>query len=249
MAEEPAQADLCPHWSHQRTARRFDSVRVAAKYPARDGDTFRERRERACLLSAMRRVAPGSSVLDLPCGTGRLIPLLVGCGFQVTAADVSPHMVEAAKKNWHSSGGDPDRTDRVRFEVRDVMATGYAERQFDAVFCNRLFHHFNDSQTRVAALCELRRIARGPVVVSFFNSFALDAVRFRLRHFLRGSVPTDRIPIRLETFAADVTAAGLTITATIPVLWGLSPMWYIVAQPQPAHGCAEHPARGRQRAA
>jgi SAM-dependent methyltransferase len=223
---------MSQHWSHERTIDRFDSPVVAAKYPARYGRSFRDCREQTCLNRALAEIKPGGSVLDLPCGSGRLTRLLVAAGMQVTGADSSPHMVEQARRNWQNlCACSPQYSRLVKFEVRDVMNTGYEDRQFDAVVCNRLFHHFNDSRTRMAALAELRRITRSAVVVSFFNSFAFDAVRFRLRHWLRGTPPQDRIPIPLAEFAADVHEAGLEVSSTIPVLWGVSPMCYVVARP------------------
>ena len=237
MPEQTPQPDKETLWSHRRTVGRFDSAQVAANYPAEYGTSFRERREQTCLLRALKSIAPGSHVLDLPCGTGRLTRLLVEGGMQVTGADSSPHMVEQAGQNWQNiRARNPDIADSARFEVRDVMNTGYPDRQFDAVFCNRLFHHFNESETRVAALCELRRIARGPIVVSFFNTFALDAIRFRLKYLIRGTEPKDRIPSPMRVFAGDVAIAGLEITATIPVMWGVSPMWFIVARSSLADG-------------
>ena len=97
-------------------------------------------------------------------------------GFRVTAADVSEAMVSIARTNIAASQSPTEgHLPHVDFEVRDVMQTGYADNQFDAVVCNRLFHHFTESSTRLRALKELRRISRGPVIISFFNSFALDA--------------------------------------------------------------------------
>jgi hypothetical protein len=64
--------------------------------------------------------------------------------------------------------------------------------------------------------------------VSFFNSFAIDAVRLRIKHWWQRRVPTDRIPIPMSAFQADIDAAGLTTVATRAVLWGLSPLWYVV---------------------
>ena len=229
---ENSNTDKPEFWSHGRTIDRFDQPQVAGKYPAAYGTSFRDRREKASLLRALQGIADGSQVLDLPCGAGRLTRLLVEAGMQVTGADSSPHMVENAQQNWRNlCAKSPSFDHSVKFEVRDVMDTGYDDNQFDAVFCNRLFHHFNDSGTRVAALTELQRITKTSVVVSFFNSFAVDAIRFRLKHWLRGTPPQDRIPIPMNAFAADVRAAGLEVDAAIPVMWGLSPMWYVVARP------------------
>lgn len=223
--------------SYRHTLDRFDSPRAAAKYPARYGSSFRARREQRCItgllrsLKASNHLKPGATVLDLPCGTGRLTPLLVNEGFHVRGADSSPHMVELARTNFQQLETNAATSRRTaRFDCADVMQTGYADKQFDAVLCNRLFHHFHESETRIAALRELRRICAGPVIISFFNRFALDALRRRIKHVLRGTTRTGRIPIPARTFYRDIEGAGLEVPTAKAVLWGLSPHWFVVAR-------------------
>lgn len=229
MTGTSCQQDQRATWSHQRTIDRFSQEAVAKNYPAEYKRTIRDWCEKNAIRDAVSDLEPGSRVLDLPCGTGRLTKVLTRCGFDVTGGDVSPYMVTRAHENWRKQGGDPKQ---ARFEVRDVLSTGYADNSFDAVVCNRLFHHFNESETRVLAFRELKRISKHQVIVSFFNSFAIDSVRFRVKHFLRGTIPFDRIPIPLTTIVADLEEAGLRMIASIPVMWGISPLWYIIAEPE-----------------
>ena len=222
-----------PHaFSHSRTVDRFDSREVASNYPAEYGQKFRERREHRCILKALEHVTPNSSILDLPCGTGRLTRILVEAGLKVTGADSSGHMVELARSNWQNIQTQNSRFDskKVTFDVRDVMDTGYAGGQFDAVICNRLFHHFNESETRIQALEELQRICKGPLIISFFDSFALDHLKRRLGYAVRGKVQTDRIPIPMRRFADEIQQAGLELVDTLSILRGFSPMRYVVVQ-------------------
>jgi hypothetical protein len=67
------------------------------------------------------------------------------------------------------------------------------------------------------------------VVVSFFNTFALDALYRRLRDTLRGRARKDRLPIPYATLAAEMRSTGFRIQKKIAVRWGLSPHWYVVA--------------------
>ncbi len=227
---DPA-ANLPQGPSYQRTIARFDVPAVAEKYPPAYGKTFRERREAACIRRSLKFLRSGGEVLDLPCGTGRLIPLLTAAGFHVTAADASPHMAAIAEQRWRARTEESfPASAQVEFSVQEVLNTSYKNDRFDGVICNRLFHHFNESETRIAALQELKRISRGPVIVSFFNSFALDALKFRLKHKVRGTIPTDRIPIPLRTLEADIARAGLKVTRRLAVMWGLSPLWYVVLE-------------------
>ncbi|MBC7817465.1 MAG: class I SAM-dependent methyltransferase [Planctomycetaceae bacterium] len=215
--------------SYQQAIQRFDQPLVAAEYPDVYGNSWKDRAERASILSALAGVPAGAAVLDLPCGSGRLTSMLIERGYAVTAADSSPNMVARAQGSIQriaksQTGNSPN----VRFDVRDVMHTEFRDGEFDAVVCNRLFHHFTEPALRQTALKELRRICQGPIIVSFFNSFAVDSLRFRLRWLLRGQQPTDRIPISLSTFTADGHAAGLTVERTVATRWGISPMWYVV---------------------
>jgi hypothetical protein len=68
-------------------------------------------------------------------------------------------------------------------------------------------------------------------VVSFFNSFSLDALARRLRklaHISKRHGVDPRASIPLGTFAADAAAAGLAIEARLPARWGISQQWYLV---------------------
>jgi len=109
------------------------------------------------------------------------------------------------------------------------MSTPFVDNTFDGIICNRLFHHFTESSTRQKALAELSRISRGPIIISFFNSFSLDDKYTRLVNFLRGRTPTDRIPIPLKIFAAEIAGAELQVIDCIPVRYGISAHWYVVA--------------------
>ena len=220
-----------PAWSYQQAVVRFSAPQVASQYPSRfRSDHWRERREKHCITKALRSIPPGSHVLDLPCGTGRLTWLLMDRGFHVTAADVSEAMLATARTNIAARRPPMEENLPVAvFELQDIMQTGYADGQFDAIVCNRLFHHFTESDTRLRALRELRRICRGPVIISFFNSFALDAVYRKLRDKVRGRTRQDRIPIPYKIFHAELLAAGFRIHKKIAVRWGVSPHWYVMA--------------------
>lgn len=215
--------------SHRLAQMRFSQPQVAAQYPSAYGTKRQDRRESSTILQALRYIPARAEVLDLPCGTGRLTRLLSEQRYRVTGADVSAEMVARARANYRDwKSPTKARAPEVRFEVCDVMATQFDTDRFDAIICNRLFHHFTEAATRQSALTELNRISKGPIIVSFFNSFALDAARFWVKHACRRTRPLDRIPISLETFRRDIAASGLRVSAKIAKHWGISPMWYLV---------------------
>ena len=219
------------HASHAAAREKFDSPEMAAIYRAKFVGTSKDRREKRCILRGLAGVAKGALVLDLPCGTGRITTFLVDEGFKVVAADASQHMLEEARDAClRQQGGDEARLDdAVRFSHEDVMRIGFPDGAFDAVVSNRLFHHFTEPATRRRALSELARVSRGPVVVSFFCSFALSALKQRIANAARGVVPADRVPIPFRAFREDLEAAGLRADAVYPVRFGISPQTYVRA--------------------
>ncbi len=210
----------------EQTRKRFSTEASAQKYARSLGGTATHRREVVCIRAALSGLAAGSRVLDLPSGTGRLLPLLVEMGFRVTEADSSRHMIEQARKSAEAHG----IADGTEFRVEDAFETGFEDNAFEAVLCNRLFHHFREVKVRRRCLRELGRICRGPIVVSFFCESSLGAIVFRLRNWLRRRPPADRIPIPRRQFVADVEAAGLRVVRTMAARRWISKQWYAVLE-------------------
>lgn len=208
------------------TKKRFGSEASARKYSRALGGTATHRREERCIRKALAGLGAGARVLDLPSGTGRLLPLLREMGFQVTEADSSPHMIEQARLYAEDRG----LSEGTEFLVEDALATRFADDAFDAVLCNRLFHHFREADVRQRCLRELSRICRGPLVVSFFCNLSFDAVSFHLRHWLAGRTAKDRIPIPRRAFVADAAAARLKVVRMMMARPGMSRQWYAVLE-------------------
>jgi SAM-dependent methyltransferase len=211
--------------SAQRAIDEYESHEAAARYDGVHRGRARHRREERAIRRALRDVPAGASVLDLPCGTGRMFPVLHALSYRVTAADASAAMVAfardaGAQAGWTPAGG---------VHVASVFDTGFRDDAFDAVLCNRLFHHFAEPEARRAGLAELRRICSGTLVVSFFCALSLDAWRTRRRRS-RGKRRSGREAISFGSFRADAEASGLEIIRVHRTLPGISQQWYCVAQ-------------------
>jgi ubiquinone/menaquinone biosynthesis C-methylase UbiE len=99
------------------------------------------------------RVAPNMRVLDIATGTGlaaQAALAAVGPGGHVTAADLSPAMIEKAR--WRL--GDAQN---VSVTVEDGQALSFLDASFDAVICSLGLMFFPDP---VRGLAELRRVLR-----------------------------------------------------------------------------------------
>jgi 2-polyprenyl-3-methyl-5-hydroxy-6-metoxy-1,4-benzoquinol methylase len=112
------------------------------------------------------------SVLDVPCGGGRVTINLAQRGYAITGEDVSEGIVQIAR-----AAAAPKKLT-------------YADRSFDAVICYRLFHHFPNPEIRRRAVRELCRVARGNVVMSYLSKWAYTAAYRRLCAALGGKKVT-----------------------------------------------------------
>jgi len=121
---------------------------------------------------------PGAVLLDAGCAFGRDTEYLKAKGFIIQGIDLSPALVARARELV------PD-TD---FEVKDVRETGFADDQFDGIWCNATLLHLKDKDI-AAALAEFKRILKpsGILAVSlkkgegtqqFVENFSSKSERF-----------------------------------------------------------------------
>lgn len=160
-----------------------------------------DRRERAALraLLAIARWRAGPW-LDAPSGAGRMSDELPRPVVQV---DRDPEMVAAA----------PGGSARA---CASVHALPFPDGCFAGALCHRLLQHIPTPGERIDILRELARVTRGPIVVSFFDSFSLQHLRRRLRRRL-GARASGRSALSRRRLAAEIEAAGLRLLAVQPL--------------------------------
>lgn len=93
-----------------------------------------------------------STLLDVPCGTGRFIPMWKKLGIQATALDASPDMQRQAKAKGGSGG--------VKFVIGNAAAMPeFKDKAFTAAACIR-FLDLIDEPTMQSVVKELCRVAK-----------------------------------------------------------------------------------------
>jgi SAM-dependent methyltransferase len=125
---------------------------------------------------------PGSMVLDVPCGTGRIDGCLLRRSLRVIAADISTAMLTVARRKLRpqSSG--------LEFVRADVNRLPLRSQSVQAVLCIR-FLHLMDSSERRAVLAEMARVANRWVIVEYRNVDPFyKAVKRAIAARLRGGV-------------------------------------------------------------
>jgi ubiquinone/menaquinone biosynthesis C-methylase UbiE len=105
-----------------------------------------------------RSLPPGARVLDLGGGPGRWTIWLAERGHRVVLADLSPGMLEIARREIAAAHVD-DRVEAiVEADARDL--SGWPAETFDAVLALGPFYHLVDAGDRERAAAECRRVLR-----------------------------------------------------------------------------------------
>lgn len=158
-----------PYATHSR----YERPGKSAAYVRRD--SARSRRELALLAGVWPGVA-GETVVDSPCGAGRLWPFLQERGHPVLALDRARAMLLAA-------GAAATRINA------DATRLPLATRSVAGVVVFRFLHHLPAEIARAVA-GEAARVADRFVVVTVFRPWSLHAIWRRLTTTLRGRART-----------------------------------------------------------
>jgi ubiquinone/menaquinone biosynthesis C-methylase UbiE len=180
-----------------------------AQLPARDPVIY----DTAVLQAA--GIQPDSRVLDLGCGQGDLTLALLARGAAVTSLDISPGMVEIARKRVELHG----QGRRVQFVLAPIEATSLPSQSFDLIVGRWILHHVD----LVAAGPELARIlVPGGRMVFLENSGANPVLNFARNQIAgRFGVPRfgteDERPLTAEDWAVLERSFG-RVRAEFPIV-------------------------------
>lgn len=105
---------------------------VAGKVWGWDSPAGRERWKRRVKMLTCH-VEEGMRVLEIGCGTGELTKVLQNKNSSIVAIDVSPELLEIAKRKVKSN--------RVTFLLQDASNLGFAKNLFDTIIGSSVLHH------------------------------------------------------------------------------------------------------------
>lgn len=192
------------HYKQKRVAENYDRERFSS-IPGAIFDKLQKKR----VLEAFADLPKGATILDVPCGTGRLAEPLLEAGFQVIGMDISPAMVDVASRKLATYG------DRFQTIVGDLREVTEIDRRCDAALCARLLMHVPIDE-QIGLLSNVARLSSRVVV---FDQ-SLDSPYQRLRRMIKKGLRHQR-PVRyplsrrqLERLASE---SGLKILRTLHV--------------------------------
>jgi len=148
--------------------------------------------------------ARAATVLDVPCGAGRLTPLLLPVSSLLVSCDYSPAMLRVFR-----------RAHRAPCLVGSAFELPFADRAFDVVFSARLSHHIESDARRGDYLREIMRISEGWVIATIFDR---DSLKNRFRELSRRfSGKRSKHTFARGDLEQIARPAGFTIAAGLPL--------------------------------
>ena len=150
---------------------RYNSQEGADSYRAKFHRSWSERinnrHEQRLLARLLNRLPAGTleTALDIPCGYGRLFPLLREVAPRIVESDYSVFMLENARR-FHQASGQAAEA----YVQNDALQLQFQDRSFDLVLSVRLCHHIRDHAERIRYLREITRVSRSWVIFTYADA-------------------------------------------------------------------------------
>lgn len=195
----------------------YDKVRFTS-VPGRVFN-FLEKRTIAKCFSSLPK---GLTVVDIPCGTGRLAETLLRSGYKVHGMDISGEMLEVAKKRLQFAHS------QFTCEIADARKVAAEHATYDGALCARVLMHFPLPE-QIEFLSGVAALSQSVVVINH----GLDSSYQRLRRWFKrllGHQPPARFPITNRDIQTLLKMSGLRETKRYRLLSLISEAVYIIAE-------------------
>ena len=210
--------DPTNHYKDVDVAERYDQERFSG-LPGRVFNALERRALRRAFASTSRSL----TIMDLPCGTGRLAETLLAEGFQVVGVDISAAMLAVAQRKLQRFGPG------FRTRVGDVRDLARAEKgSYDVALCARVLMHFPLEQ-QIDFLRSVATLARGTVVFSQSLSTPYQRMRRQFKKLL-GNPPPAMYPITETQLKSLLKGAGLREVRRFRISRPISEGMFVVAE-------------------
>ena len=175
------------------------------------------------LIAGIAAEIPLRIALDLPCGYGRLMPVLRQHVSRVFEGDWSLPLLKTARENQKT---DPVIREADGYVRTTALAMPFDDHIFDLVLSVRLCHHIRERSERLAYVRELLRISRCWVVFTYFDYYSIKNLLREVRRKLFGKQP--KWTLKPSEVSEIAEAMGFDVIRSIPLSRLFSGHRYVV---------------------
>ncbi len=221
--------EILKHYNSEQGAQNY-----TRKFEKKWTERVNNRHEQRLLKGLIGGIAERSSLetaLDLPCGYGRLLPLLKQHVPRVIEGDWSLPLLRIAREAQKSV---PTQNRADGYVRATALATPFADGTFDLVLSVRLCHHIRDHSERLAYVRELLRISGQWVVFTYFDYHSLKNLLREARRKLFGVKP--KWTLKASEINKIAREMGFAVDRSVPLSRLFSGHRYIVLRKNPGRG-------------
>lgn len=134
------------------------------RYETRYGKLFRKLHH-SCMKDKLKPLTKDGKLLEVACGTGHTTALLSEFGFDITACDLTPQMLDKARHRVSETNND-----NAKFLEANAMVLPFKNETFDVLVSTRFLHLFPLTEQHII-LAEMMRVLKpgGHLLVDFDN--------------------------------------------------------------------------------
>lgn len=144
-----------------------DSLKMLDRFAEYYDDDYRDYEDDLGLILELADEARGK-IVELGCGTGRVLLPLAQTGATVTGVDASPALLAVARRKTALAGVEGN----IELREADLRETGLPDDAFVLAICtSNTLMHLTSADAQLAALTEAQRILKpgGVVMLDLFN--------------------------------------------------------------------------------
>jgi SAM-dependent methyltransferase len=221
---------------YQQIRKSYQSTAVAGRYDSHrfEADPVRQSLNRRLLVAvtgvlnaaeALGRL-PGwgqtgkiNSILDMPCGTGRLFPTLLNKGYRITGSDISREMMQVFGRGNNA----------VPLVQCDATRLPYKDGSFDAVTCVRFLTMRVPKSVRAPIFREMCRVSRAWVVIECRQKHPIAALWFWIAEKIFRKPPVVNY-FRRDEIKQELSDAGIRLVRIFKPFGFASNKWLLLGR-------------------
>lgn len=184
-------------------ASNYDAIRFSS-YKGRLYDSL----QKNIIKKIIRKLPRDLTVLDLPCGTGRVSEVVTQYTRNIVCGDISADMLDVARRKLEPYN------EKITYRVIDAEKIEFADNSFDLAITIKLMHLI-PYQVQARVLREVVRVSKRWIIVTYAYSGWLSWVKdYVFRKKYDKTNPSSDYPRRVDDIRREAESIGCIVRGT-----------------------------------